>query len=31
MREIEAKSQATMIDAQAKAMSQPLPEIYADA
>lgn len=31
MREIEAKSQATMIDAQAKAMSQPLPEIFADA
>ena len=31
MREIEAKSQATMIDAQAKAMSQPLPEIYTDA
>ncbi len=31
MREIDAKSKATMIDAQAKAMSQPLPEIFADA
>lgn len=31
MREIEAKSQAMMIGAQAKAMAQPLPEIYADA